>query len=306
MLTIVSILGAVFLLSGCSDYNSPASQNKNNPTNIAKSEEKNIKYEIVKKDINDATTDYAKEANAKGQGFVKTAVNMPLFKEEKLKVFISGNINEETVKEAMRKIYEDEIKNDSRLDRIYVTAYDNKDYIETNSNYVTHSYWEKSDKALDENDKDTIVNGKINWSYINITKSKNFIPSNEISDQERKLFYRYWKLLSDSPTLAIADKEGREKQKQSIYEKIGKEFNITSDEVNVAVERVTKSIPSELEKQVSNALQKRFDARTDRGEYSSDANEKADELVIAKEFKISLDDVDAMYAHVAIWESPLK
>jgi hypothetical protein len=206
----------------------------------------------------------------------------------------------------VRKIYKDEVENDGRLDRVYVTAYDNKDYIETNYNYVTHSYWEKSDKELDEKDKDTIVNGKITWSYINITKSKNFILANDVSDQERKLFYRYWKLLTDSPTLAISDKEGREKQKESIHEKIGKEFGITRDEVNVAVEKVTKSVPSELEKQVSDALQKRFDARTDRVEYSSDASEKADGLVIAKEFKISLDDVDAMYAHVAIWQSPLK
>lgn len=293
-LMVAGMLGMTLILSGCSDYKPPVTENKT-PASAVKNGEVKLEYEIVKRDVNDATTDYVKEANTKGQGLLETAANMPLFKEEKLKALISSGLDENIIKDITRKIYKDEIKNDSRLDRISLTIYDNKEYVETNANYVGFSYWEKSDKTLDENDKDVIINGKINWSYINVDagNKRKCISASDVSDLERKIYYRESAInyLFDNADISFEEKE------QKTYSKLSKEFNLPEDQLRAIVTKVNYANLTDFEMQVYNALEKKYDDWNVSGKMTSPAISEGFRQEVAKQFKVSTDEAMGIYSH---------
>ena len=67
-----------------------------------------------------------------------------------------------------------------------------------------------------------------------------------------------------------------------------------------------KSIPTEFEMKVKNALEKRFNDRADRDEWSTDETERQDNLAVAKQFGITTDDVHGIWLHVMSWMSAKK
>jgi hypothetical protein len=239
-------------------------------------------HEIVKKDIYDAADDYVAKAQAEGQGTLKTISNMPLFKEEKLKVLIPAGLGEEDIKNTIRDIYDAESRADDRLDRITITAYDKRENIESEGSYLSHSYWEKSDEELDKNDKDVTSFrwGRIHWSYV--SEEKPVKLSGESSDRDRQIYYRHVELMNNMSDIPISEIDA---QSAKDYETIGKEFGISSKEAEEANDRFFESKPTDGDMMISKACASRNDNQ------------------VAEEFGITENKVKAIKLYVFNWEA---
>lgn len=223
-------------------------------------------------------------------------------KGETLHIVIERANNEDLLRKTVEKIIQTESANDKDIDEIGIYVFDTESEAENINDPVASVKWapEKyiTEKIAKENTRD---NYSLNFLHLQLRDYSN--PSEAVTDNERKIFYRYFALSKGFPILAFDDKEGREKQEQSVYKKLEKEFNLSSGEASTIVEKVGKSVPSDFEIEVANTLQNKFNARSDRGELSTSADEKADNLAVAKQFNISADNVSGIYTHVElIWK----
>jgi len=226
-------------------------------------------------------------------------------KGEIMSVVIARVQDEGKLKRTVEKIIQEESAGNEDIDEIGIYIYDTKGEADNLGNAIASAKWSPEGLVTEKIARDNTRDGySTKFLHFDLRNYSN--PATEVTDNERKIFYRYCKLSKDAPIIAFNDKEANDMQDKEIFGKLGKEYDLLHEEAKAIVDKVKKSMPTDFEMKVKNALEKKFNDRADRGEWSTDETEKQDDLAVAKQFGITPDDVYGIWIHVMSWLSIKK